>query len=271
MYSDTLSSFAVHAAKKSAYLKANPVGFFIGAMMAGAYVGVGIILIMTVGASVPPSFAKVAMGLSFGIALTLVVFAGAELFTGYTMYMTLGMLKRTVSGAALARAWLLSWLGNFAGALLLVGLFTLGGGGGFLEDPNALIHKVAAHKTHSTALALFARAVLCNWLVCLALWMAARTKNDTAKLLVIFWCLFAFITIGFEHSVANMTVLSLSLVGAHGDAVSYGGAFHNLLWVTIGNILGGAVFMAGAYWKASGNGENADAIVEDKAIRPAAE
>lgn len=251
MYAETIEQFAAQAAKKAAYLRNSPVAFFVSAMMAGAYVGIGIILIMTVGNAVDPTFAKIAMGLSFGIALTLVVFAGSELFTGYTMYMTLGRLRSKASGSDLAATWSMSWLGNLAGALVLVSLFSLGGGGGFLDSDTSLIHKVAAYKMNSPALKLFARAILCNWLVCLALWTAARTRNDGAKILLIFWCLFAFITSGFEHSVANMTVLSLSLVGNHPETVTLHGAVHNLVWVTLGNIIGGAVFMAGAYWKAS--------------------
>ena len=104
---------------------------------------------------------------------------------------------------------------------------------------------------NSPIVELIARAALCNWLVCLALWMAARTTNDTAKAIVIFWCLFAFIASGFEHSVANMTLLSIALLGEHPDTVSLAGMGHNLLWVTLGNIIGGSVFMALGYWLAS--------------------
>ena len=256
MYGDTVGYFAQVAAKKAKYLQQNPIGFFVGAMMAGAYVGIGIILIMTVGNSVTPDFAKVAMGLSFGIALTLVVFAGAELFTGYTMYMTLGQLSNTSTLTDLWSTWSISWAGNFAGALLLVFLFSLGGGGGYLDDPSSIVHKIADYKINSPAVKLFARAILCNWLVCLALWTSARTENDAAKMMLIFWCLFAFITSGFEHSIANMTVLALSLAGAHPDSVSVSGMGYNLFWVTSGNIVGGVVFVAGAYWTASRTNED---------------
>ena len=251
MYGDTVSHFAQVAAKKAKYLQQNPFGFFVSSMMAGAYVGIGIILIMTVGNAVTPEFSKVAMGLSFGVALTLVVFAGAELFTGYTMYMTLGKLSGTCSLPDLWSSWSISWVGNLAGAFLLVFLFSLGGGGGYLDDTSSIVHKVADYKINSPAIKLFVRAILCNWLVCLALWTSARTENDAAKILLIFWCLFAFITSGFEHSVANMTVLALSLAGAHPESVSVSGMAYNLFWVTAGNIFGGVVFMAGAYWTAS--------------------
>ena len=90
MYTDTFDYLANLAANKVALLKRNPVGFFIGSMMAGAYVGFGIILIFVVGSTADPAYQKLIMGASFGIALTLVVFAGSELFTGHTMYMPLG-------------------------------------------------------------------------------------------------------------------------------------------------------------------------------------
>ena len=120
---------------------------------------------------------------------------------------------------------------------------------------------------NDSALALFARAILCNWLVCLAIWMSARVNSDSAKCIVIFWCLLAFIASGFEHSVANMTLLGLSLVGNHPATVSVGGFAWNMLWVTLGNIVGGAVFVAGAY-QVSTHGFPVPAAPGEKALRP---
>lgn len=85
---------------------------------------------------------------------------------------------------------------------------------------------------------LFFRGILCNWLVCLAIWTASRTKSDAAKIMLIFWMLFAFVASGYEHSVANMTFLSLALLLPHPDAISAAGLFHNLIPVTLGNIVG---------------------------------
>jgi nitrite transporter len=108
--------------------------------------------------------------------------------------------------------------------------------------------EVAGNKMNAGIVPLLARAALCNWLVCLALWMSARAKEDTAKCIVIFWCLFAFIARGFEHSVANMTLLLAALAGEHPANVSIMGLGHNLLWVTLGNLAGGGLFVGGAYW-----------------------
>ncbi len=95
---------------------------------------------------------------------------------------------------------------------------------------------------------LFIRGILCNILVCLAVWCSFRTTNDAAKLIMVFWCLFAFITCGFEHSVANMTQLTVALLDPAGQAVSLVGYFYNLITVTLGNMVGGICFVAVPYF-----------------------
>lgn len=269
MYADTLDNFASVAEKKAALIRNHPLPFLAGAMMAGAYIGLGIILIFSVGASLDPAWRRLAMGACFGIALTLVTFAGAELFTGHTMFMTIGRLRRRVTNAELAASWTLTWLGNLAGAVLLGLTFVAGGGGALLAEGAPLLQNVAAAKMNAPAMELFARAILCNWLVCLALWMAARTASDAARLGVIFWCLFAFIASGFEHSVANMTLFSIALLAEHGEAVSLAGMAHNLLWVTLGNAVAGALFMAGGYSYASRPEPAAEAVRRRLAVAEA--
>jgi len=252
MYAVTLEHFAVLGEKKRMLLAEKPMAFFVGAMMAGVYVGFGIILIFSVAATIDPAWQKLVMGASFGIALTLIVFAGAELFTGHTMYMTLSCLKRKTSLKDLAKVWSASWSFNFIGAVLLALLFVVGGGGALLSGGEEFLNSVASYKMNSTAVALVARGALCNWLVCLALWMAARTESGSAKAIVIFWCLFAFIASGYEHSVANMTLLTIALLGNPTETITFGGLFHNIIWVTCGNIIGGSFFLAYGYWLASG-------------------
>ena len=248
MYADTIDGFARAAERKLESLRRNPSGFFIASMLAGAYVGMGIILIFTLGNQAPAEFQKLVMGATFGIALTLVIIAGAELFTGHTMFMPLRSFRGQGSIGDVAATWGMTWIGNLAGSLALVGLFALGGGGGLLSTPDTLIMKVAAAKMNASATSLFARAILCNWLVCLAIWMSARVDSDSAKCIVIFWCLLAFIASGFEHSVANMTLLGLALAGNHPETVSFAGFAWNLFWVTLGNAVAGAIFVAGAYY-----------------------
>jgi nitrite transporter NirC len=100
---------------------------------------------------------------------------------------------------------------------------------------------------------LFWRAVLANWLVCLGVWMAARIKDEAAKILMIWWCMFTFITSGFEHSIANMFGVVLGVLVPHPDhpLISWNGYWYNLGMATLGNIVGGAIFVGGLYWLGS--------------------
>lgn len=251
MFAETTSKLAEAGAAKARFLAENPFGFWVSSMMAGIYVGFGILLIFSMGSVMDPAVRPLVMGASFGLALILVVFAGADLFTGHTMNMTLSVLGRQATWNALGRVWATSWLGNLAGALLLAALFVAGGGGLITTAPGEFIYTVAAAKMNADAVPLVARAILCNWLVCLAIWMSARIAHDAARMIAIAWCLFAFIASGYEHSVANMTIFGVALLSEHPDTVTWGGMAWNLLWVTLGNIVAGALFMAGAYWAAS--------------------
>ncbi len=262
MYIESINHFAALGATKLNAMKNNPSGFFIGAMMAGVYVGLGIILIFILGSAVDPSIRKLVMGACFGVALTLVVFAGAELFTGHNMYMTLAWLRKRVAGRDVAVVWLVVWIGNLVGSVMLAAIFVAGGASGIVSDSASFLNEVAATKMNASAVELLARGMLCNWLVCLALWMSGRTANDAAKCIVIFWCLFAFIASGFEHSIANMTLFSIALLGEHPETVSLGGMGYNLLWVSLGNLLSGSLFMAVGYWLYSGRNTDMEGEVK---------
>lgn len=249
---ETIQSFSDLAEEKCVLLRHNPIGFWLGSLFAGAYVGIGIILIFSVGQPLDASLRPLVMGASFGIALTLVVFAGAELFTGYTMYMSIGLLRGRIRMPDLARTWGVTWIGNLIGSAAVASLFVLGGGGQVLKPSAPLIFDVAAYKMNSEPLALLARAILCNWLVCLAVWTSARTTSDSAKCILIFWCLFAFIAGGFEHSVANMTLFTVALLSSHPESVTWSGMWHNLFWVTLGNTISGAAILGWGYVQVSG-------------------
>ena len=248
MYKDTTKQFANLAVTKFEFLKNNPLGFLISTMMAGAYVGIGIMLILTLGNDADPTSQKLIMGCFFGITLTLIVFAGAELFSGHTMFMTFGYLYKKLTVFQIIGDWLVCWSGNLLGAMLLSVLFIMGGGGGWADDGGALVHSIASGKVNSSIVELVSRAIICNWLICLAIWMSTRTENDTAKCILIFWCLFAFVAAGFEHGIANMTVFTISLLGSHSDEVTVMSAWYNLIWVSVGNIIGGAGFIGVAYY-----------------------
>lgn len=246
MFKDEFEAAANGAVGKVTFLKKNPVGYFLLSMLAGAYIGFGILLIFTIGGQLAGApVTKMAMGVSFGIALSLVVIAGAELFTGNNLVMTAGMLKKKITVADGIKLWIVCYLGNWVGSILLAVIYNLtslanGPVGEFMA--NGALGKMSA-----TAPQLVARGILCNMLVCLATWCGFRAKSDAGKLIMIFWCLFAFITTGFEHSIANMTLLTEALLNPCGVAVTMGGYMHNLLWVTFGNMIGGILFIAVPY------------------------
>ena len=256
MITDTVNKLSVSAQAKTQLLNENFTGFFVLSILAGIYIGLGIMLIFSVGAPLANNGSvglKVLMGVSFCIALSLVIFAGAELFTGNNMVMTIGALSKKITWKQVIYLWIICYIGNFAGSLLLAYIITLSGLSTKVEIAS-FIFKICSAKMNAPFTDLFFKGILCNMLVCLAIWMCTRTKNDAAKILLIFLCLFAFISSGYEHSIANMTLLGLGILNsAHPESISWFGYFYNLLPVTLGNIIGGAGFIGAAYWFISNN------------------
>ena len=250
MFKPDFSKNAQVALGKSSMLKKDPLGYSVLSMMAGAFIGVGVLLAFTIGGQLDGQpYCKVIMGLSFGVALSLVVMAGGELFTGNNMVMAIGVMDRKVSISDSVKLWIICWLGNLAGAVILALLYHLTGLGA--GPAGAFMAQGALAKMTAGAVPLIARGILCNFLVCLAVWSAGRATSDAGKLIMIFWCLFAFITTGFEHSIANMTLMTVALLNPMEQAVTAGGYFYNLALVTFGNMIGGIVFVALPYYIAS--------------------
>ena len=250
MYVETVSALGEQAATKLAAPRASLVSHLVRSMLAGMYVGAAVVLILIIGSFLPATTQKLVMGVSFGGALTMVIFAGSELFTGSNLVLTLGVWTRKATARDLAANWVLTWVGNFMGSVLLAVLVVRSGVLG--ADPiKAFTLKVVEMKMHIPPEQLVWRATLANWLVCLAVWMAARVKSESARILLIWWCMFTFITCGYEHSVANMCGLMIGLLLPHGDGITAFGYVYNLGLATFGNILGGALFVGGAYWLGS--------------------
>lgn len=249
MFNEEFEKVAGAAKAKVLLLKNNKSGYFISSMLAGVYVGLAIMLIFTIGGllkSAESPATKIAMGASFGGALSLVVFAGSELFTGNNFIMTVGSLNKTVSWMDTCKVWIVSFIGNLAGSILAGYMFFASG---LAKGPvGDFIANITAVKMNLPASELFFRGLLCNVLVCLAVWCTFRCKEDTAKLIMIFWCLFIFITAGFEHSVANMTLMTIGLFAPGTAVVSVGGYIYNILFVTLGNMVGGILFVAIPYY-----------------------
>jgi nitrite transporter NirC len=248
MFDTTIDHFADSGAQKAEQVRSAPLPFLIGAAMAGAYVGFGAILMFTVGAHADPAWSRLVMGAVFAIGLTLITFAGGHLFTGYAMVMALAWLRRKVSVREVVTVLAMCWLGNLAGAAVLAAILKLAGGGVLLSDGVDLFFKTATNKVSASGAALVFRGILCNWLVCLTVWMCARTKSDAAKLGLVFWPVMMFAACGFEHSVANMFTFSLALLTDHPANITWTGALANLAWVTLGNAIGGMLMVGVGYW-----------------------
>ncbi len=238
---------------KIGLLERNPLGYFLSSSLAGMYVGFGIILIFTIGGFLTDQpYQKIVMGASFGVALSLVLMAGSELFTGNNLIMTAGSLKKEVSWAKTVKLWVVCFFGNWFGSVVLAIVYKYSG----LAKSGAVAEffaKVTLSKTTAPVSELFFRAVLCNILVCLAVWCFFKLQSESAKLIMIFWCLFAFITSGFEHSVANMTCLTIGLLNPMEQAITLGGYFTNIFVVTAGNMVGAILFLALPYFVISKN------------------
>jgi nitrite transporter NirC len=250
MYTEAVQALGDQAAIKLAGQRRSLTSHLVRSLLAGMYVGAAIVLIFTIGGSVAkdsPGAVRLLMGVCFGGALTMVIFAGSELFTGSNLVLTLGVLTRKATVGDLASNWVWTWLGNLAGSVLLAGIVIRAGT--FDAEPvKGFVLGLVEKKMNLPPEQLFWRAVLANWLVCLGVWMAARVKSETARILLIWWCMFTFITSGFEHSIANMCGLMLGLLLPHGEAITWGGYAYNLGLATVGNVVGGAVFVAALYW-----------------------
>jgi nitrite transporter NirC len=248
MYTETITAFVDSGVHKVDAVKHHLLAFIIGAAMAGAYIGFGDVIMFTVGAHADAAWSHFVMGAVFSAALTIVVFAGSELFTGTAMYMPLAMFVGRASVGDTILVWVICWIGNLIGALILAALLHAAGGGVLLGDGHEEFFSVVSAKMAAPGLQLLARGILCNWLVCLAIWMCNRTDNAAAKIMLIFWPITIFVAAGFEHSVANMFTFSMALLGDHPADITVLGAAKNLFWVTLGNLIGGSVFIAAGYW-----------------------
>ena len=225
------------AAKKVKFYKEEKAAYFVSSMMAGIYVGLCMITILVMAGALD-HFAgiKILQGVSFAAALSLVVFAGAELFTGNVFVMTAAVMQKVVKPWDAIKLCVYCYIGNLAGSILIAALFL---GTGYLAGPVLeAAHYAMYNKINPSFVELLVRGILCNMLVCLAVWCVYRLQSEGGKLLMIFWCIYIFVVNGFEHSIANMTLFSLEVM-AGVDAITLGKIFINLAATTVGNIIGG--------------------------------
>lgn len=214
-------------------------------IVAGCHIAFGAFLAISVGGACPgiaasnPGLQKIIMGafgLPFGLIMTLV--SGAELFTGNTALVTAAVMEGKAEKGDLVKNWVASYLGNFVGSLLLAYLVYKGETLGSL--PGAV--NIATAKCSVPFNVAFIRGILCNWLVCMAVYMASGCKSMIGKMTAVWFPISAFVALGLDHSVANMFIIPLGIL--RGAEITIGEMFvKNLIPVTLGNILGGAFFV----------------------------
>ncbi len=218
-------------------------------LLAGAFIAFGALFSIAVltGADAGHGPTRLLAGLAFSLGLILVIIGGAELFTGNAL-LVMAWVDGRVGGRAISRNWIIVYFANFAGALGMVVLAHLAGltQGEF----GRTAARMATAKLALGPVELLARAVLCNALVCLAVWLSFAARDVAGKVFAIVWPISAFVALGFEHSIANMFVLPFGILA--GAAGGIGDIAVNLAFVTVGNVVGGAGGVALSYWAAYG-------------------
>lgn len=245
----------VSYAAKSAIDKGN-YGFkktMAMSFLAGVYISMGGLLAILIGYGFPglsatnPGLQKFLMGAAFPVGLMMVVLAGAELFTGNCAYFMPNTMSGRQSWKIAFKNWTLVWIGNFIGALFFAY---------FLVHITHVLHyepwqgasiQLATLKTSNTFMVTFFKGIGANWLVCLAMWLGMSAKDTFGKIIGIWWPVMTFVAIGYEHSIANMFFIPIAMMeGA--DISIMDMTVKNLIPATLGNIVGGALFVGIFYW-----------------------
>jgi len=243
------------------------LALFVLGLLAGAFIALGAIfmtVVLTGSGELPWGVARLLAGLVFSLGLILVIAGGAELFTGDSL-MIVACASRRITLAALLRAWSFVYAGNVVGAMATAALVFLAGEhafGGGAVGKTALT--IASVKAGLPTIQLFFLALLCNVLVCLAVWMSFGARSTTDKVMVIVPPITAFVAAGFEHSIANLYLLPYGLavkawagpefwaaIGQSAAAypdLTIANTIHNIAVATTGNLVGGSLMVGAVYW-----------------------
>ena len=238
MFREEYQAVCGAAKKKVEFLEKNPLGYVTAAFLAGMFIGLGCVLMGVVGgyfnAAGSPA-TKLLNGLVFAVGLNFVFMAGGA-----------ASIKGEVSWGKTIKVWIVCYLGNLLGSVVTAGIFMMTGlmNG---QEVGTFLRSAAVAKVSAAPMELFAKAILCNICVCLAVWCSIKMKTETGKIMMAILGVMTFVTSGYEHSVANMTFFTIGLLDP-GTAITIGGVLYNLLIVTAGNMLGGILFVALPYY-----------------------
>ncbi|PZD95427.1 transporter [Paenibacillus sambharensis] len=238
------------ALKKHGIYRHSKINYLLRSMLASMFIGFGVIVAFKTGNffyTEHSPFTYPMAAITFGAAIILISYGGGDLFTGNTFYFTFAALRKKLKWAEVVKLWGMSYGGNILGAVAFALLIWLTG---LFNDTtvNSFLFSVVDKKMNAPTMELFFRAVLCNWLVCLAFFVPMSMKADGAKMFAMMLFVFCFFISGYEHSIANMCTFAIALVLNHPGTISYAGVIHNLIPVTLGNLIGGAVFMGYMYY-----------------------
>ena len=227
-----------------------PMRYLTRAALAGAFIFVGTLLSCLCSAwfytdTLP--LAKLLGAVTFSAALILIVLLGGELFTGCNLVMGISLYENQVSPTGALQVWIMSYLGNLAGILVLC--LVLAGSGASGDLLGAYLAVMVPGKLSPSWYVLLLRGVLCNFLVCVGVFAGFRLQSETGKALVIALAITTFVLTGLEHSIANMAYFALYALYTH--TADWAAMGWNLLWVTLGNLLGGAVLLGFPLWYAA--------------------
>lgn len=229
-------------------------------IMAGAFIALGGILSVAIGYGFPgmaatnPAVQKLMSGLMFPVGLFLIVLFGGELFTGNNAVLMPGCINRQYGAWSVIRHWALVWCFNFVGALAFTYLFVYLSGLTASEPYRNAVISIAQAKASLPLWQAFIKGIAANWCVCLAVWLCLMVDNLPAKFLACWIPVGTFVMLGYEHSIANMFFIPAGML--EGADVTMVGLFHNLIPVTLGNIVGGALLVGTLFNRLHSKKEN---------------
>jgi nitrite transporter NirC len=245
MDTDPFAKALTSATKKLDFLNRSFLRYSLSSLQAGVYLTIVGVVFWTMRESFDGApLGRLISSLFFGVGLSTIVFTGTELFTSNNFYLAVSSLMKKTRWSDALRLWSVCWIGNFAGAILIALLLW---GAGLVDlAPNHALMAGARHKIEMPANEIFFKGFLANWVVCLAVWVNLHLKEDIARFAAIILIVFIFLYLGFEHSIANMGVFAIAFMADSSFPLT--GAAHNLVWSTLGNIVGGALGMGGVVW-----------------------